>query len=178
MMREGGISVRRIRVGEGELFRNLRLASLRDSPSAFSTSYESAVERSPESWREQADGTAEGSDRATFLAFFGESPIGLAALYRDKLEPGTGEILQLWMAPEHRGTGASIELMDALFDWADENGLGKIIATVTKNNARALGFFLKYALEPSEEIPPEISPEGSDHVVLVKESRRNRPGFV
>jgi hypothetical protein len=74
------ISVRRIQIGEGDLFKRIRLASLRESPSAFASTYESALNRSSESWSEQADSTAQGSDRSTFIAFSGDSPIGIAAL--------------------------------------------------------------------------------------------------
>jgi hypothetical protein len=49
------ITIRRIRPGEGRLFREMRLKSLEESPSAFSTTFQYAVERTLESWREQAD---------------------------------------------------------------------------------------------------------------------------
>ena len=75
------ITVRRIRIGEGGLFRQMRLTALRESPSAFGSTFESALRRSPESWSEQADSTAQGSDRSTFIAFSGDLPIGIAALY-------------------------------------------------------------------------------------------------
>jgi len=73
-------AIRRIQIGEADLFKQMRLASLRDAPYAFSSTYESALRRSAESWREQADNTAQGSDRATFIAFSDDAPIGIAAL--------------------------------------------------------------------------------------------------
>jgi len=69
-------------MGEGELYKLMRLASLRESPFAFGSTYESAQLRTPESWAEQADSTAQGSDRSTFIALCGDVPIGIAALYR------------------------------------------------------------------------------------------------
>jgi hypothetical protein len=89
------IEIRRIRLGEGDLFKQLRLTSLRESPHAFTSSYESALKRSSESWAEQADSTALGSNRATFIAFSGDSPIGIAAFYRDKERMDVGEVLQV-----------------------------------------------------------------------------------
>jgi hypothetical protein len=94
------ILVRRIKLGEGKLFKQIRLTALRDSPFAFATTYESAVNRSADSWREQADSTAKGSDRATFIAFSDDLPIGIAALYRDKDRVGVGEVLQVWVTPD------------------------------------------------------------------------------
>ena len=63
------ITVRRIKVGESDLYKQIRLTSLQDAPYAFSSTHKSALQRSANSWREQVDNTAQGSDRATFLVF-------------------------------------------------------------------------------------------------------------
>ena len=70
-------SIRRINKGESALYKQLRLASLKDAPEAFSTTYESAAQRSPESWAAQADASAEGSNRFTFFALIAEEAAGL-----------------------------------------------------------------------------------------------------
>ena len=105
------ILVRRIQIGEGELFKLMRLTALYESPSAFASTYEAALRHSPESWSEQADSTARGSDRATFIAFSDDSPIGIAALYRTE-ENDVGELLQMWVSPEYRGKRVARNLMD------------------------------------------------------------------
>ena len=128
-------------MGESELYKHMRLSSLQESPFAFGASYESALNRSPQSWREQADGTAQGSDRATFIAFADDLPIGITALYRDQNRLEVGELLQVWVAPEYRGTGAAVNILDVVFRWAGENGFRTIIAGVTKVNTRALQFY-------------------------------------
>ena len=158
------ISVRRIQIGEGELFKQMRLISLRESPSAFMSTYKSALRRSPESWSEQADNTAEGPDRATFIAFSGNSPIGIAALYRDNVRRDTGEVLQVWVSPEHRGKGVAVSIMDAVFRWARDNGFRKVLATITEGNARALRFYQKYGFR----LVHETSPDGPENL-LIKE---------
>jgi RimJ/RimL family protein N-acetyltransferase len=140
-------AVRRLRIGEAQLFREMRLRSLREAPYAFTSTYESAQLRTSESWAEQADSTVQGSDRSTFIAFSGESPIGIAALYRTGEGSDVGALLQVWVAPEHRGQGAAVELMDAVFDWAAENGFRTVLARVAETNARALRFYQKYGFE-------------------------------
>jgi RimJ/RimL family protein N-acetyltransferase len=160
------ISVRRIRIGEGELFKHMRLTSLRESPSAFGTTYESALRRSPESWSEQADSTAQGSDRSTFIAFSGDSPIGIAALYRNGEGTDVGELLQVWVSPEYRGQGVATDLMDAVFQWAGENGFRTVVATIAKGNARALRFYRQYGFKPANNAPLD-GPH--DPVVIMKE---------
>ncbi len=157
--------VRRIRVGEGQLFRQVRLASLREAPYAFASSYEAALQRSAGSWNEQADGTAQGSDRATFIAFADDSPIGLAALYRQSAGADTGELLQVWVAPEYRHTGTARCLMDAVFQWAEVNGFRHVLAKITQGNARALAFYRRYGFD----FASAASTQNEEDCILVKE---------
>jgi ribosomal protein S18 acetylase RimI-like enzyme len=159
------ITIRRLQPGEVNLFRQLRLTALQDAPYAFPTTYETALERSDGSWREQAEHTAQGSDRATFIAFSDELPIGMAALYREKDKADVGELLQVWLRPEFRGTRVVWSLMDEIFKWAGENNFRSIIAGVTKGNARAVQFYTNYGFS----IINEATPSDSGSVYLVKE---------
>jgi RimJ/RimL family protein N-acetyltransferase len=158
------ITVRRIHRGETDLYRQIRLKALQDAPYAFSSTYDSALRRSAESWREQAESTAQGSDRATFIAFSEEESIGITALYRLKDQAEVGEVLQVWVDPEFRGTGVARDLMDAVFQWAGENNFRRIIAGVTKVNLRALKFYTKYGFS----VVNEPLPNGAAGVSLVK----------
>jgi len=158
------ISVRRIQIDEGELFKRMRLTALRESPFAFASTYKAALRRSPESWSEQANSTAQGSDRCTFIAFSDDSPIGIAALYRTE-ENDVGELLQVWVSPEHRGKGVARDLMDAVFQWASANGFRTAVATIGKGNMRARRFYQQYGFKPESE----ASLDGADNPsVLVK----------
>lgn len=158
-------SVRRIRIGEGELFKRLRLTSLRESPDAFESNYQSALLRRPASWSERADSTAQGRDRSTFIAFDGDCPIGIAALYRKYETSDVGELLQMWVAPEYRGESVAIELLDTVFQWARENGFGTIVGTVREGNERALRFYRKYGFTPAAGDPPDFA---SHPMIIVK----------
>jgi GNAT superfamily N-acetyltransferase len=150
------ISVRRIKVGEGELYKQIRLRALREAPYAFLSTYASALERSAENWREQADRSAEGKDRATFFAFSEDELVGLAALYRDPDRADTGEILQVWIAPEQRGTGLAVTLLDEVLDWGRQNGFNRFLANVTQKNDHALRFYLRYGFRLFRAASPEI----------------------
>jgi len=158
------ISIRRLRVGEAELYKQLRLASLQEAPYAFSSSYNSAVSRSAQSWREQADGTAHGSDRATFVALSDDLAVGIAALYRHPKESDTGEILQVWVTPEFRGKGVALSLLSSIFEWACRNDFRCIIATITKTNTRARRFYEKCGFSLNDK----LSSDGPNHAVLIK----------
>jgi putative hydrolase of HD superfamily len=142
-------TIRRLRIGEGELYRRLRLESLNESPEAFASTYESASARSQESWSMQADASATCRHRATFVVL-ADQPIGLAALYRDETRPDEGELIQVWLSPESRGGTLATELMDAVFHWAASNGFETIRAEVTPANDRALRFYEKYGFVRQE----------------------------
>ena len=146
--------VRRIRRGEGTLYRSLRLTSLAESPDAFSTTLESANARSLESWSEQADGAAVGQDRAVFIALCNDQPVGIAALYRDSEEEGLGEVVQVWVDSAHRGGPAAGELLDSLLTWARDSGFERLSAWINDENRRAARFFGKHGFELTSETAP------------------------
>ncbi|RYD42766.1 MAG: GNAT family N-acetyltransferase [Verrucomicrobiaceae bacterium] len=134
--------IRRLNPGEARLYRSVRLESLQESPEAFASTYESALERSEESWHEQADGSATGNDRATFIVL-ADRPVGVAALYRNPEKSGEGEMIQVWVSPDHRGGTVAGDLLRALFSWAASNDFHTIMAEVTPDNIRALRFYEK-----------------------------------
>ena len=158
-------TIRRLTLGEGVLYRSLRLEALKDSPEAFATRYESALQRDDESWALQADSSAEGNDRATFIVFDGR-PIGLAAIYRDAGNPSIGELLQMWIAPSYRGTAVATDLLDHLFCWATRHSFSSIRAEVTQGNVRALRCYEKYGFRPlspdtmNSLLTKPVEPEG------------------
>ena len=142
--------IRRLRLGEGRLYRSVRLESLRDSPEAFGSKYEDALARSEESWDFQADSTASGSDRATFI-FIDEQPCGLGAVYRDESEAGVGELIQMWVSAKYRGSSTAEDLLNEIFKWAASNGFSRIKAEVKSDNIRAIRFYERFGFLPSED---------------------------
>ena len=157
-------TIRRIAKGEWALYKQLRLASLREAPDAFSTTYESAALRSDESWAAQADASAEGPDRFTFFAFLDQKPVGLAALYRDTDGSAQGELLQVWVSPESRGTGLAGELVEAIVQHATRHGFDKIRAEVLVSNQRALRFYQGHGFK----IDDSPSVHSGHSVVLIR----------
>lgn len=127
---------RRLKPGEWQLYRAVRLEALRESPGAFVSRYEDAVGRSDESWAEQADSGAAGADRATFVTV-GDRPVGVVSLYRDEDGVEVGELLQMWVAPEVRGGTVAGEMLMAVLEWAEGSGFALVKAEVMGKNERA-----------------------------------------
>jgi len=145
------ISVRRIALGEGEIFKHLRLASVSEFPEFFGTTLEDAVARCEESWNLQADSSAVGSDRATFLAFSDQDPIGIAALYRDDVEKTYAALIQVWVHPAHRRRNVAGKLLKEVFGWAKTNEFARIYAWVVKDNKRMLRTLSNFGFEIAGE---------------------------
>ena len=143
-------TIRRLMIGEGDLYRKVRLESLCESPEAFSSKYEDALSRNEESWNIQADSSAAGSDRATYIVL-DDQPCGLGAIYRDGNQSEVGELIQMWVSPDYRGSSVSRDLLDRLFDWASLNGFTRIKAEVQKDNSRAIRFYHRYGFISSDE---------------------------
>ncbi len=165
--------IRRIRIGEADLFKRMRLAALQEAPYAFSSTYDEALRRSDESWQNQADQTAWGADRATFISFSGNTPTGIAALYRIPDQTEVGELVQMWVAPAYRSKRVAWNLLDTLFEWASSNNFRAILARVTQGNDGALKFYSKYGFAFEEE----MLLDDFDGVVLVRvvDSQPSRP---
>ena len=161
------LTARRIKQGECELYKKLRLKSLQDSPGAFGSTYESALKRSPESWIEQTDGCSRGSNRATFLAFKDDRPVGLATVYRLESPADVVELMQFWIAPEFRRKGAAVVLLDNAMEWASKNNFRAVTAGIMTGNAGAMSFYQKYGFTPESGIVLNCP---GDAAVLIKEA--------
>ena len=155
--------IRRLKMGEAQLFKDVRLEALRESPNAFSSRLADAMSRSDESWCEQADASAMGCNRATFI-MLDDQPVGLAALYRCEDASDEGELIQMWIAPEKRGGSAATKLIDEIFRWAVANGFSRVRAEVLNTNSRALRFYEKIGFTKSKN----QSNHSASSVVLTK----------
>lgn len=152
-------TIRRIKSGETDLFRDIRLRSLRESPEAFVSNYESARERSWESWVEQAGASVSGSECCTVLALSGSIVVGIAALYQqDDGNCKSGEIIQMWVDPEYRDQRLGSQIVEHLLLWARMEGYTEILATIHVENAVVVNFYEKLGFEldqtATEKAPP------------------------
>lgn len=80
----------------------------------------------------------------------------MAALYRLEDNIETGELLQVWVSREHRGTSVARDLMEAVFQWAGENNFARIIAGVKEGNDRAARFYARQGFSMMEEFANDV----------------------
>lgn len=132
--------------GDGTRLRSLRLAALSESPAAFGSTLERESAFGDEEWAERAAASAQGRDRATWFAERSGRVVGLVGGHRVRPGDAGVELVSMWTAPEARGLGVGRLLVQAVLDWAVDNGDESVSLWVTRGNDpahtlyRSMGF--------------------------------------
>ena len=146
-MTDGSLVVRRLQPDDWQVFRDIRLAALADSPSAFASTLarEQAFTEADWRWR-----LLNGCSVVATNGASGE-PLGLAGGY---LHEGVPELIAMWVHPAQRGTGAADAMVEAVAAWAREQDADRLRLWVVEGNDRAervyrrLGFAHTGAAQP------------------------------
>jgi ribosomal protein S18 acetylase RimI-like enzyme len=121
--------------------KTVRLRALRDTPSAFSSTYAQESLLSEAEWLQRAAKWSNGSSSACFLAMDEGAPCGIIAGYFDEHNPPRPNVVSMWVAPELRRTGLGTQLMNEVQRWAQTRGASELRLMVTNNNAKAISFY-------------------------------------
>jgi RimJ/RimL family protein N-acetyltransferase len=127
------VLIRRIEAGEGERFRALRLAALREAPAAFRSNAEDEEAFPIEEWERRADGVLVAEDGGRW--------VGMAGMYVDPDLPAIANVWGVWFDPRVRGRGAGRRLTEAIVDLARTRGHRRLELTVTGEAAVAGGLY-------------------------------------
>ncbi len=129
-------AVRRLDGTEWPLLREVRQRALRDAPHAFGATHTETAARGDEFWRASVVRTA------WFVAHHGDAVVGVVAgLPGDAADPGSRELVSMWVAPSCRGTGAAAQLVAAVCGWAQGDGAAAVRLKVSEVNPRARRFY-------------------------------------
>lgn len=141
------VVVWRLTPDDWQVFRDIRLASLRESPQAFSSTLQAALERDEASWR---NGLAQ---RTQFVAMAGEDAVGTAG---GVVEPSgqSGELISMWVAPEWRGKGVAARLIEEVSAWAATAGFTELRLWVVEGNVRAERTYARAGFAPTGRTQP------------------------
>ena len=157
------ISIRRIRSGEGSTLREVRLAALLDTPSAFGRSHDEETQFPAEEWEQRASAWSEGVVGATFFAERadgdGAAVVGLVGAHRPG--DGTVELVSMWSAPEARGAGVGRALVQAVLEWAGDD---QVWLWVTRGNDPALRLYQRCGFVTTGDFQPLPSDPCKDEI--------------
>ena len=144
--------IRQLTEADAEIYRELRSYCLRESPHAFTVSYEEFSQRTTDSIAQQL----RGHDSFTLGAFEGDRLVGMVGFYREsalKLRH-KGYIVSMYVLPEYRARGIARALLIEAIDRAKRLPdlrqllLGVVVTqTTAKRLYESLGFEV-YGREP------------------------------
>jgi RimJ/RimL family protein N-acetyltransferase len=142
-------TIRQLVALDAEAFRALRLQALADSPEAF------GGDHAEESLRPLETFTAQLTSSAVFGAFAEGSLCGLAGLFWDEAAKRRhiGNLYTVYLAPQARGTGCALPLIEAVLDHARILGKTQVYLGVGTQNTAAIRLYEKagfqiYGTEP------------------------------
>ena len=135
-----GVEVRRLKPDEWEIARDIRLAALADSPSAFASTLAREQKFSEHTWRQRlAESLCVVAFRTGQAIGRGE-PIGLAGCY---VGDSGAELISMWVAPHARGSAAADALVNAVCEWAVDEGHVTLALWVVSGNDVAERFYAR-----------------------------------
>jgi ribosomal protein S18 acetylase RimI-like enzyme len=136
-----GCRVRRARLGDEAVLRDLRLRALLDAPDAFGSTYERELARTTADWQKWL------SPGVTFILEAGDCPKGIAAGVHDAADPDVVHLMAMWVDPELRGSGGADALAASVVSWAESEGARTIRLEVMQSNGRAVRFYERIGFE-------------------------------
>jgi ribosomal protein S18 acetylase RimI-like enzyme len=123
-----------------EEFKTVRLRALKDTPTAFGSTYAKESAFSDGDWLKRVD-TWNGRGGVCYLGMDEGAPCGIIAGYFDKNDPRRAWVASMWVAPTHRRTGLGTMLMDEVKLWAYTLDAAELRLMVTSNNPPAMRFY-------------------------------------
>jgi ribosomal protein S18 acetylase RimI-like enzyme len=138
------IVIRKLQPHESAIYREVRLACLKNAPDYFGSTYEEEV-LNPKFFFETYIETA-SPDHVMFGAFDEERLIGIAGLNRMARQRAShrGELVQVYVDSNYRGQNIGEKLLRQALDYAFRlDGIEQVELSVIASNKRAINLYEK-----------------------------------
>lgn len=148
--------IRELIAADWEIYRSLRLRSLKDSPDSFGSTYEREVAFADFDWKSRLE-SQRGNSTLPLVAEIDGEAVGLAFGLTWESDSKVAHVFQMWVSPEERGQGIAKAMMEHIIGWAEAREcecLRLSVATVNKAATdlyQASGFLPSGPLEPLRE---------------------------
>ena len=144
----GALRVERVTPATWRTYRDVRLASLIDSPRAFWATYAEAAARSDAQWRERVAATG-----PTWVALDADRPVGTVGLWHAEDQPPEEVYLVgMWVATVARGTDVATRLVGTALAHAAATGRRRVALDVAHENTRAWAFYVRTGFRPTGRV--------------------------
>lgn len=164
------VAVRRLGRDDVGAYRDLRLLALRESPTAFGTSYEEEARLARPVFAARLDGR---TGLQLFGAFVGDVLVGMVGVWRlrARKERHRAEIRSMFVRPESRGAGVGARLLTHALDAAAAMpGVRQVSLTVTAGNTAARRLYEAHGFTVYGQAPEALFVDGVyyDDVLMVR----------
>jgi ribosomal protein S18 acetylase RimI-like enzyme len=155
--------VRTLGGDDWQIYRQLRLAALQEAPQAFVSTYSDEQAYDADFWQQRmarARRLVAEIGHGSSIEHAGIVSVGQAE------RPEVGDLYGLWVAPEHRGAGVAMQLVQGAAERARIDGLRWITLWVATENGRAVAFFSSVGFRPTEERRPMAGQHDSAEIAM------------
>lgn len=143
----------RITTENALVFKDVRLRALKESPTAFSSTYAKESEIPDEEWTKRS-GRWSSDGAVGLLAYDGDSVCGMVFCFTDQERRERGHIVSMWVDPEFRRVGVGRLLIDSIAAWAKGRGMRELKLMVTSVNHAAIAFYERMGFRMSGKTEP------------------------
>lgn len=133
--------LRRLKSHEMNLHRDLRLRALRDAPDAFGETVADVAARPTAYWEELTRSVTEPGRHVMVLACEGQDVFGSTYGLLDPDQGAAGRVGGMWVEPLSRRRGVGRALLQEVFRWAWERGLGRLALWAPAHSPAALALY-------------------------------------
>ncbi len=147
------ILIEPIAVHNVAVFKEVRLRALRDTPSAFGSTYVREAQLTDAEWIERAI-RWNGEKGIGFLAMDDGIACGIAGSFLDENDATRAQLISMWTAPTHRRQSVGRLLVDEVAAWARLRGARTLLLTVTSVNEPAMRFYERLGFVRTGRIEP------------------------
>jgi ribosomal protein S18 acetylase RimI-like enzyme len=141
--------------GDWTALKAIRLAALRDAPTAFGVSHAAASANMDDQWRARAAGAAGPAFWLAWADDESRDPVGLAGGGVDAA--GRYNLIAMWVAPPARGTGLAALLAAAVLERAVALGHARVVLDVAPDNLPAVALYRRLGFAFVDEWEPLAS---------------------
>lgn len=138
--------------------KELRLRALQDTPQAFGTSYNEALARSDDYWRDSLERSGKGVEW-WYFAKLDRKLVGMMGGKRETHEKLShqAEIVGVYVAPEARGLGVGSKIMEAMLEAIGKSdGIRSVGLHVTVGQESAYALYKKFGFVERGRVPDDI----------------------
>ena len=136
------IKVRKLTQDDWEMYKSLRLNSLKESPDSFGSTFERECSFQDAEWIARLNYENRPEKCVLIVAEKNNIPLGLICGFIHAEDDNTGYVYQMWVAPDARGSGIGKSLLNYIIHWGSDMRLQKLSLTVTKKYVPAIKLYI------------------------------------